>query len=246
MPGAAIRFSWMSPRGTPSDLAALPLKALPGCNLRHWLQCLIMTPSQLAWSLPPWEERPVRSGHHAHFFCWSELCDEATTVTQAKVKTGRVVSPELLAEFEQIAAAAGCELVHAEFKGNTLRIFVDKPEGVSLTDCQHVSKQVSALLDVVDFGQGRYVLEVSSPGLDRQLYGPRDYERFVGRLARVTIQEPGTATKRTVVARLAEYRPPGEGEGADGGAVVLLDEKSGEQSVVSLKNIRLARLEIEL
>lgn len=169
-------------------------------------------------------------------------------MTQAKPKAGRVVSPELRAEFEQIAAAAGCELVQAEIKGNILRIFVDKPEGVTLADCEHVSKQVSALLDVVDFGPSRYVLEVSSPGLDRELYGPRDYARFVGKLARVTIQEPETKTKRTVVSRLDEFRPGAAEGGTDGDdpAVVLLDEKSGERSVVSLKNIRQARLEIEL
>jgi ribosome maturation factor RimP len=171
---------------------------------------------------------------------------EATTVTQAKSKAGRVVvSPEILAEFEQIAAASGCELVHAEVKGNILRLFVDKPEGVSLADCQLVSKQVSALLDVLDFGSSRYVLEVSSPGLDRQLYKPGDYGRFVGRLARVTIQDPETRTKRTVVARLAEFRPDADG-GENGGTVVLRDDKSGEPTEVSLKNIRLARLEVEL
>lgn len=163
-------------------------------------------------------------------------------MTQAKSGAGGVVGPELLTELEQIAAASGCELIHAELKGNILRLFLDKPEGVSLADCEHVSKQASAFLDVVDFGKSRYVLEVSSPGLDRQLYKPRDYERFVGRLARVTIQEPETRAKRTVVARLAEFRP----EEGGGGSVVLLDEKSGGQSVVRLKDIQQARLEIEL
>lgn len=167
-------------------------------------------------------------------------------MTQAKLKVGRVVSPELQAEFEQIAAASGCELVHAEVKGNILRLFVDKPEGVTLADCQLVSKQVSALLDVLDFGNSRYVLEVSSPGLDRQLYKPRDYERFVGKLARVTIQDPETRTKRTVVARLAEFRPDGDGDANGGGTVVLADDKSGERTEVSLKNVKLARLEIEI
>jgi ribosome maturation factor RimP len=176
-------------------------------------------------------------------------------VTQVKLKVGgRVVSPELRTEFEQIAAASGCELVHAEFKGNTLQLFVDKPEGVTLADCQLVSKQVSALLDVLDFGNSRYVLEVSSPGLDRQLYKPADYERFIGKLARVTIQDPETRTKRTVLARLTEFRADEAGGDAGdagdaasrGGTVVLVDDKSGERTEVSWKNIRLARLEIEL
>jgi ribosome maturation factor RimP len=163
-------------------------------------------------------------------------------MTQATSGAGRVIGPELQTELEQIAAASGCELLQAELKGNILRLFLDKPEGVTLADCEHVSKQVSAYLDVVDFGKSRYVLEVSSPGLDRQLYKPRDYERFAGRLARVTVKDPETGAKRTVVARLAEFRP----EEGDGGAVVLLDEKSGGLDVVRLKDIQQARLEIEL
>jgi ribosome maturation factor RimP len=155
----------------------------------------------------------------------------------------RVLDPKLRQEFEQIAAAAGCELVHAEIKGGTLRLILDKDGGVNLSDCEYVSKQVSAFLDVVDFGKSRYVLEVSSPGLDRQLYQPRDYERFAGRLARVTLEEGGT--RKTVVARLQELRRP-DGRPEEEGEVVLLDEKSGESWAVPLKNIRLARLEVEL
>src|SRR5689334_21983574 len=94
---------------------------------------------------------------------------------------------EILPQFESVASSAGCDLLHAEIKGGVMRLILDRPEGgVTLTDCEHVSKQVSHLLDVLDFGSGRYVLEVSSPGLDRQLYRPADYERFAGRLARVT------------------------------------------------------------
>lgn len=148
---------------------------------------------------------------------------------------------ELTPEIEQIAEAAGCELVHAELKGGALRVFIDKPEGVTLADCEHVSKQVSALLDVLDFGTSRYVLEVSSPGLDRQLYKPGDYDRFTGRLARVTFDDPATGKKKTVVARLRGLRRPEQGE-----AEVLLEEGSGEPWGVPLKNVKTARLEIEL
>ena len=149
---------------------------------------------------------------------------------------------ELTPEIEQVAAAAGCELVHAELKGGVLRIFIDRPEGVTLADCQLVSKQVSALLDVLDFGTGRYVLEVSSPGLDRQLYKPGDYERFSGKLARVTFEDPETGRKKTVVARLQGLRD------VNGDAQVLLleDGKEGEPWQLPLKNVKTARLEIEL
>src|SRR5436305_12899905 len=92
---------------------------------------------------------------------------------------------EITPEIEAVAQAAGCELVHAELKGGVLRLFVEKPEGVTLADCEQVSRQVSALLDVLDFGPGRYGPEVSSPGRGRQLYKPRAYQRFAGALAPV-------------------------------------------------------------
>lgn len=157
----------------------------------------------------------------------------------------RAITPELEDELQAIAEASGCELVHAELKGQVLRLFIDRPEhpgGVDLSDCETVSKQVSALLDVVDFGPGRYTLEVSSPGLDRQLYRPRDYRRFEGRLARVTHRDPESGKKRTDVGRLGEYRE----RGAGGPEIAL--ELSGQDGtlVVPLESIELARLEIEL
>jgi ribosome maturation factor RimP len=155
---------------------------------------------------------------------------------------------EIIPELESVAAASGCELLAAELKGGIMRLILDKPEGVTLADCQYVSKQASALLDVLDFGTSRYVLEVSSPGLDRQLYRPQDYDRFAGRLARVTMEDPDTGKKKTVVARLEGLRRP-EGtdpEEAAGAEVVLLDDKSGERQAIPLKNVKLARLEIEL
>ena len=103
----------------------------------------------------------------------------AGIMSEATKGGGRIA--EIQPELEQIADAAGCELVHVEIKGDVLRLFIDKPEGVTLADCEHVSKLSSAWLDVVDFGKSRYLLEVSSPGLDRQLFKARDYARFVGR-----------------------------------------------------------------
>jgi len=159
---------------------------------------------------------------------------------------------EIIPELEAVAAASGCELLAAELKGGVMRLILDRPEGgVTLADCEHVSRQASALLDVLDFGSGRYVLEVSSPGLDRQLYRPQDYDRFAGRLARVTMQDPETGRKKTVVARLEGLRRPagaadGEAAGAEETEVVLVDDRSGERQAIPLKNVKLARLEIEL
>lgn len=154
----------------------------------------------------------------------------------------RLLEPELVQELEDIADASGCELVHAEFKGGTLRLFIDRPNGgVDLSDCEHVSKMASALLDVVDFSEGRYVLEVSSPGLDRQLYRPRDWQRFTGHRVRVTFIDPGTGTKRTVVGQLEAFEPQGD----TGQATVVVDD-SEERWVLPLSEVRMARLEIEI
>ncbi|MFL6202147.1 MAG: ribosome maturation factor RimP [Thermoanaerobaculia bacterium] len=150
---------------------------------------------------------------------------------------------ELQPELEQIAAANGCELVHVELKGGVLRLILDKPEGVTLADCEVVAKQSSAYLDVADFGKSRYVLEVSSPGLDRELYKPADVERFLGKLARVAIVDPENGKKRTVIGRLHELQPAAA---AGDSKVVVTDDKTGERTEVLWKDIRNARLEIEL
>lgn len=152
---------------------------------------------------------------------------------------------ELQPELEQIAAANGCELVHVELKGGTLRLILDKPEasgGVSLADCEVVAKQASAYLDVADFGKSRYVLEVSSPGLDRELYKPADVERFLGKLARVAFTDPD-GKKKTVIGRLQELQPA---EAESDRKVVVTDDKTGERTEVLWKDVRNARLEIEL
>ena len=164
-------------------------------------------------------------------------------VTPSRTGPSRIA--EITPELEQVAQAAGCELVHAELKGGVLRLFVDKPEGVTLADCQLVSKQASALLDVLDFGTGRYVLEVSSPGLDRQLYRPQDYDRFAGRLARVTYEDPETGKKKTEVARLKGLRRA-DGGSEENALVLLEDGRTGEVRELPLNNVKLARLEIEL
>src|SRR5438067_11345343 len=90
---------------------------------------------------------------------------------------------------EQAAIDHGLELVHAEVAGPegrpVVRVFIDKPGGVTHDDCSDVSTQIGTVLDVEDFIHSAYTLEVSSPGLERGLYKPADYERFVGRYAKI-------------------------------------------------------------
>ena len=97
----------------------------------------------------------------------------------------------------------------------------------------------------MDFGSSRYVLEVSSPGLDRPLHRARDYARFVGRKVRVTTVDPETAKKRTLTGRLEAFDLP-EGAPEGDARVVVVAEPKGERCEMSLRDIRQARLEIEL
>lgn len=94
----------------------------------------------------------------------------------------------------RVAEREGLELVHWELLGPpgnfVLRIFIDKPAGVTHADCEVVSHQVGTLLDVEDLIPNRYTLEVSSPGLERGLYKRGDYERFAGSRLKLRTIEP--------------------------------------------------------
>jgi ribosome maturation factor RimP len=95
---------------------------------------------------------------------------------------------------ERVAASSGLEVVEVELRGGgkarTLRIVIDKPAGVTHEDCASLSREVGTILDVEDTIPGSYTLEVSSPGLDRKLFRPADYERFTGSLVKLTTQQP--------------------------------------------------------
>ena len=95
---------------------------------------------------------------------------------------------------ERVASREGLELVHWEAVGPrnhfVLRIYIDKPGGVNHGDCEVVSNQVGLLLDVEDLIPHKYTLEVSSPGVERGLYKPTDYERFAGSRVKLKISEP--------------------------------------------------------
>ena len=89
---------------------------------------------------------------------------------------------------------ANLELVHVEIGGTgrkpTVRIFIDKPGGVTIEDCSAISLSVGKILDEEDFIPSAYTLEVSSPGLERGLYNLNDFQRFIGEKAKVKINEP--------------------------------------------------------
>ena len=106
----------------------------------------------------------------------------------------------LIALIEPVLAQLGYELVELEYAaGRTnavVRIFIDQPAGISVDDCERVSRDVAALLDVDDPIPTAYTLEVSSPGFDRVLRIPAHFERFVGERIFVELQAPRAGRKR--------------------------------------------------
>lgn len=96
---------------------------------------------------------------------------------------------DLTVLFEPVVESMGYELVGVEFTGGinhgTLRVYIDREDGVSLDDCASISHQISGILDVEEPIQQGYDLEVSSPGLDRPLFKLTDFERFSGQLAKI-------------------------------------------------------------
>lgn len=101
---------------------------------------------------------------------------------------------ELVKLLEPVVERLGYELTDLEVRiggrDGALRLFIDKPEGIGLHDCEDVSRLVSATLDVEDPIPGHYVLEVSSPGLDRRLTKVQHFQRFTGELVRVKLRFP--------------------------------------------------------
>ncbi len=129
----------------------------------------------------------------------------------------------------------GFRLFDVEFKperGWVLRIIADKEGGITIKDCEDISKKISALLDVEDIIPFSYFLEVSSPGLDRELTKPEHYEFFKGRLARLILRTPVNNTREIV----------GKIEGVSNGIVIIKTEK-GETLHVPLSYIARGRLE---
>lgn len=140
---------------------------------------------------------------------------------------------------ERVATSEGLALIDVELKGGSsnplLRIYIDKPQGVSHADCALVSEQVSAILDVEDPFPSSYTLEVSSPGLDRALTKPSHYEHFAGRRARIVVKEP-VGAQRVFEGRLAGYEA----------GRVRMDLGEGKLVELELSSISKAKLVVEL
>lgn len=101
---------------------------------------------------------------------------------------------------QPVVESLGYELVGIEYgdqgRGMLLRVYIDQDEGITLSDCEAVSRRVSALMDVEDVIAGHYDLEVSSPGLDRPLFKPEHYERFVSQKVKIVMSVPLMGRRR--------------------------------------------------
>jgi ribosome maturation factor RimP len=146
----------------------------------------------------------------------------------------------------RVARSLGLEVFDVEWKvgkQRLLRVYLDRlpgpenPEGLGVThkDCERVSADLSVILDVEDLVPGpSYILEVSSPGLDRKLIKPADYERFVGRLAKIWLNEP-IENEKYFEGRLAGF--------SDGMVKLALKKR---EVIVPYAGIRKANLVVEL
>lgn len=119
---------------------------------------------------------------------------------------------------ERVASSEGLELLEVEWagpaRGGILRLTIDRRDTpVSHRDCQAVSDQLGTLLDVEDLVDDRYTLEVASPGLDRKLYRPADYERFRGRRVKVRLKHALEAEGLAAGQRRFEAELDGLAEG---------------------------------
>lgn len=104
------------------------------------------------------------------------------------------MSDQLTEMIQPVVEGLGCELwgIEKQVSGrfSTLKIYIDSEEGVNVDDCARVSQQVSLMLDVEDPVKGEYTLEVSSPGMDRRLFGLEQFEMLKGAKVRILLKRP--------------------------------------------------------
>lgn len=140
---------------------------------------------------------------------------------------------------ERVAIDHGLELVHVEVAGPDnkpiVRVFVDKPQGVTHDDCSEVSLHLGTILDVEDFIHSAYTLEVSSPGIERGLYKRADYERFAGNNAKLKTRQP-IAGQRNFRGRLLGLE----------GDEVIFDDRTNGRVLIPLDLITKANLEVDV
>jgi ribosome maturation factor RimP len=145
----------------------------------------------------------------------------------------RVVEPAIESE--------GYSLVDLELKrdGGTrvLRLFIDKPEGgITLDDCQKVSHLLSPMLDIEDVVEGRYFLEISSPGINRRIKKRADFERFAGSKVKIHVRSPVDGRRKIT----------GIIEGVEGGSVIIRHECPGSKGLSRVPFAAISRANLQI
>lgn len=115
-------------------------------------------------------------------------------------------SNDLWAMIEPVVTGLGYEVVDIEFRPHSrdglLRVFIDHESGIQMEDCEAVSRQLSAMIDVEDPIPGHFNLEVSSPGLDRPLRKAEDFEKFTGDIVKIKLSMPTIEGQRNFTGKL--------------------------------------------
>ncbi len=166
----------------------------------------------------------------------------------------RPLSAKTTEEIRTIAAERNCRILAIESKGagrfSVLRLVLERSDGqgVTVENCEGVSREVSALLDATDEIEHRYTLEVSSAGLDRRLYSLSDAARFVGKRVRVKTEVPVEAVaagSSRAAPGFAAKNLAGVLEAVSGDVLTIVDEENRKIYNVCFGNIALARLDFQ-
>lgn len=108
------------------------------------------------------------------------------------------------------------------FEGNRrLQVFIETPKGVTTEDCERASRQIGAVLDVEDVIEGKYLLEVSSPGITRTLYTPDQYQRYIGQQLKIKLVKGEEEGRRTYRGELVKVTKEAISVVVDGETVVM-------------------------
>jgi ribosome maturation factor RimP len=155
------------------------------------------------------------------------------------IKTNEIVAQKVREIAERVGASEGIEILEVNLLGGgkfrMLRIVIDKVDGVSHGDCELISQNVGTILDVEDVIPGdSYTLEVSSPGVERKLSRPRDFERFIGQKVKVVLREPVDNQRRW----------EGTLAGFEDGAITL-EAAAGKTLRIGLQQVEKANLKFE-
>jgi ribosome maturation factor RimP len=165
----------------------------------------------------------------------------AVSAGKPSVKRAEALNLRIQEIAAPILQSHGLELVEAVCVGQgprtVIRVFIDKPGGITLTDCEQAHRSLSPALDVIDPFPHAYTLEISSPGLDRPLRSVQDYRRLIGKPVTLKLREPIQAQWRLVGAVV---------EVDDRGVTLGIQQKKTTETIrVEFDQIALARRKVE-